>query len=186
MSSAAPVLPKESKMKRRWLWIGLIAGAVVLAAGGVYYTRGQQTGATQARPRDPWLTVLFAIRTLERSDDTRLSKEQIVQILPFVKALKDVPASDDAGIVIARAIRDTFTPEQKAALEAARQQFQSRSQQPQGGPPGGLGGGEGGAPSAGPAGAGGPQGSGGSDEQRAQFRSRAFERMIRYLERRMK
>lgn len=175
-------------MKRPWLWIGLIAGAVVLAAGGVYYTRGQQSAAAPARPRDPGLTVLFAIRTLERSDDTRLSKEQIVKILPFVKALKDVPASDDAGVIIARAIRDTFTPEQMAALEAARQQFQSRSQQPQGGPPGGVGGGEGGAPSAGPAGAGGPPGSGSgvSDEQRAQFRARAFERMIRYLERRMK
>jgi hypothetical protein len=184
MSSVASVAPKEIGMKRSWLWIGLIAGAVVLAAGGLYYTRGQQGAAAPARPRDPGLTVLLAIRTLERTDDTRLSKDQIVKILPFVKALKDVPASDDAGVIIARAIRDTFTPEQIAALEAARQQFQSRAQQPQGAPPA-VGGGEGGAPSAGPAGAGGPPGSGVSDEQRAQFRARAFERMIRYLERRM-
>jgi len=172
-------------MKRRWLWVGLIAGVVVLAVGGVYYTRGQQGAATPQRPRDPGLTVLFAIRTLERTDETRLSKEQIVRVLPFVKALKDVPVADDAGAIIARAIRDTFTPEQKAALETARQQFQSRAQQPQGGPPGGVGGGEGG-PTAGPAGAGSAPGSGVSDEQRAQFRARAFERMIRYLERRIK
>jgi len=168
-------------MKKRWLWVGLIAAVVVLAAGGVYYTRGQPV-AEPPRPRDPGLTVLFAIRTVERADGTRLSKEQIAKILPFVKALKDVPTSDDAGVIIARAIRDTFTAEQKAALEAARQQFQARGrQQQQGAAAGGVG--EGG-PVAGPAG--GPAGAGISDEQRAQFRARAFERMIRYLERRMK
>lgn len=183
MSSAVNV-----PTKKRWVWVGLIAAAVVLAAGGVYYTRGQPV-AEPPRPRDPGLTVLFAIRTVERTDETRLSKEQIAKILPFVKALKDVPASDDAGVIIARAIRDTFTAEQKAALEVARQEFQSRGrQQQQGAAPGGVG--EGGPVAgpagAGPAGTGGPVGAGVSDEQRAQFRARAFERMIRYLERRMK
>jgi hypothetical protein len=181
MSSAVNVATKK-----RWVWVGLIAAAVVLAAGGVYYTRGQPV-AEPPRPRDPGLTVLFAIRTVERTDETRLSKEQIAKILPFVKALKDVPASDDAGVIIARAIRDTFTVEQKAVLETARQQFQSRGRQPQQrAAPGGVGGGEGEGPGAGPAGAGGPGGAGGSDEQRAQVRARAFERMILYLERRMK
>lgn len=174
-------------MRKRGLWAGLIAAVVVLAAGGVYYTRGQPV-AEPARPRDPGLTVLVAIRTVERTEETRLSKEQIAKILPFVKALKDVPASDDAGVIIARAIRDTLTAEQKAALETARQQFQSRGrQQQQGAAPGGVGGGEGGGPAGGgPVGVGGPAGAGVSDEQRAQFRARAFERMIRYLERRMK
>lgn len=175
-------------MQRRWVWAGLIALAVVLAAGGVYYTRGQPVAAPQ-RSRDPGLTVLFAIRTIERGEETRLSKEQIARILPFVKALKDVPPSDDAGVIIARAIADVFSPAQKAALEEARRQFQSRGRQPQGAPPGGMGGGDGagmGDPAAGgPSGAGGPRGAGVSDEQRAQFRTRAFERMIRYLERRM-
>ena len=179
------VAQKESGMKNRSLWVGIIAVVVVLAAGGVYYTRGQPVAEPQ-RPRDPGLTVLFAIRTVERTDETRLSKEQITKILPFVKALKDVPASDDAGVIIARAIRDTFTPAQKAALEEARQQFQSRQRQQPGAPSGGVGVGDGAGTGAGPVGAGGPPGAGVSDEQRAQFRIRGFERMIRYLERRMK
>ncbi len=172
-------------MKTRWLWIGVIAVVLVLAAGGFYYTRSSQPAAEPQRPRDPGLGVIFAIRTLERNDETRLSKEQIVKILPFVKALKDVPLSDEAGVIIARAIRDALTPQQTAALEEARRQFQAQRQQ--GPSPGGLGGGDGGGTGVGaPPGAGGAPGAGLSDEQRAQVRKRAFERMIRYLERRMK
>jgi hypothetical protein len=171
-------------MQKRWMWIGLVAAAVVLAAGGAYYTRGQPAGGP-VRSRDPGLAVLFAIRTIERSDDTRLSREQIARILPFVKALKDVPPADEAGAIIARAITDAFTPAQQAALEEARRQFQSRGRQPQGALPGGMGGGDGAGPVGGAPSGGGPAGPGITDEQRAQFRTRAFERMIRYLERRM-
>ncbi|MGH2371882.1 MAG: hypothetical protein ACRDIC_00165, partial [bacterium] len=116
------------------------------------------------------------------------SKEQIVKILPFLRALKDVPPSDgEAAAVIARAIREVFTPEQQAALEEARRRFQERVRAG-GGPPGaglGGGGGDGEGGGLGP-GRGGPGGGQGpiSDEQRAQFRTRAFERMIRSLERR--
>jgi len=170
-------------MRRRWLWIGL-AVLMALVGGGVYVTRSRPAAQRQPqtqRPRDPGFGVILAIRTLERSAETRLSPEQIAAILPFVKALKDVPTTDQAGEIIAGAVRKTFTPAQRTALEEARQQFQSR--QRTGGVQAGSAGDDGG--SGAPAGA--PRApSEISDEQRAQLRARAFERMIRYLERRMK
>ncbi|MGH2376291.1 MAG: hypothetical protein ACRDIC_22870 [bacterium] len=173
-------------MRKRWIWIAVAAAAIVLAGGGLYLTRGRPT-ARPERQRDPGLAIVLSIRTLERTPETRLSKEQIVKILPFLRALKDVPPSDgEAAAVIARAIREVFTPEQQAALEEARRRFQERVRAG-GGPPGaGFGGGDG---EGGGLGAGRGGGLGGgqgpiSDEQRAQFRTRAFERMIRSLERR--
>ncbi len=174
-------------MRKRWIWIAVAAAANVLAGGGLYLTRGRPT-ARPERQRDPGLAIVLSIRTLERTPETRLSKEQIVKILPFLRALKDVPPSDgEAAAVIARAIREVFTPEQQAALEEARRRFQERVRAG-GGPPGaglGGGGGDGEGGGLGP-GRGGPGGGQGpiSDEQRAQFRTRAFERMIRSLERR--
>jgi hypothetical protein len=179
-------------MKQRARWMAGVAAIVVLAGGGgLYYTRGRTGAPAQLqRARDPGFAVLLALRTLDRNPDTRLTKEQIQEILPFVKALKDVPASDaDAAAAIARAVRDRFTPAQQAALEEARRQFQER-QRGEAGSGGGDGGGPGGAPGGPPGAASGARGGqpGGqiSDEQRNQFRARAFERMIRTLERRMK
>jgi hypothetical protein len=180
-------------MKRRWVWVGLTAALIVLVGGGVYYTRGK-TEAQPQRPRDPAFTLLLSIRTLERSPETRLSKEQIAAALPFVKALKDVPPSDaEAAAVIAKAVRDTFTPQQHAALEEATKRLQERLQAQGARPQGGFGG-DGGSPGAGPGpGSGGVPGAGQAggfsaltDEQRAAARTLAFDRMIRYLERRMK
>ncbi|MDR7418850.1 MAG: hypothetical protein QN178_08050 [Armatimonadota bacterium] len=180
-------------MRRRWVWISAAVALTVLFGGGYYYyTRGQSTAQPQ-RARDPGMALLLAIRTLERNPDTRLTREQIAAVLPFIKALKDVPASDaEAAAVIAKAVRDTFTPRQRAALEEARRRFMERQgaraasggrQTGEGAPgaaapaaPGGLG-------SAGPGGEG---AAAFSDEQRAQMRTRTFERMIRYLERRMR
>ncbi len=176
-------------MRNRWIWIAVAAAAIVLAGGGLYLTRSRPAAQRPERQRDPGLGVVLAIRTLERTPETRLTKEQIAKILPFVKALKDVPPSDtEAAGVIARAIRETFTPQQQAALEEARRRFQERARggAQAGGPGGGFGGG--GGDSEGGAGASGGRQGGGpgafTDEQRAQFRTRAFERMIRYLERR--
>ena len=187
-------------MKSRWMWVGIAAIVIVLVGGGVYYTRSQPSSQPQSqRARDPGFGLILSIRTLESTPETQLTKEQIAGILPFVKALKDIPTSDAEAItVIVRAVSDTFTPAQKAALEEARKRFQERqrSQGAQvGGPPGaGAAPGTGGAPGSGGEGvgpggpSGGRVGSGGalSDEQRAQLRTRTFERMIRYLERRMK
>lgn len=184
-------------MRRRWMWVGIATILIVLIGGGVYYTRSRPVAQPQ-RTRDPGFLVVLSIRTLERTPETRLTKEQIAKILPFVKALKDVLPSDaEAAAIIAQAVRDTFTPEQQAALEEARKRFQERmrGQGAQAGGGFGGGGGEGGGdvPAGGGGagvgrfpGAGGGPGGGLSDEQRAQLRSRAFERMIRYLERRSK
>jgi hypothetical protein len=179
---------------RRWV---LAAVAVAILAGGAYYytaSSGRAGAAQQApRMRDAGLGVLLAIRTLEREPETRLSRGQVAKVLPFVKALKDVPASDtEAAAAIARSVRDTFTPQQHAALDAARREFQQR------GASGGAGSGEGvgdGAASAarseggqrrgGNRAPGASRGGALSDEQRNDFRTRSFERMIRYLERRM-
>ena len=172
-------------MKRPWIWVSVAAAAIVLAGGGFYVTRTQTTAQPQ-RPRDPGFALILSIRTLERTPETRLSKEQIAKALPFIKALKDVPPSDaEAAFVITRVVRETFTPEQRAALEEARRRFleRQRAQGVQAGAPGtgteGAGPGAGGVPGAGP-------GAAITEEQRVQFRLRAFERMIRYLERRMR
>jgi hypothetical protein len=174
-------------MKGRRAWIAAAALIAVLAGGGLYYGRGRPEAAPQ-RAGDPGLAVVLAIGVLERDPQTRLTKDQITAILPLVKVLKDVPATDEAGSIIARAVRDRFSAEQRAALDAARRRLQDRRAQ---GAPGavadgagtrqGVGGGPGGRgmPGVGPAGA------AISDEQRAQVRTRAFEKMIDHLERRM-
>ncbi|MGQ0571763.1 MAG: hypothetical protein ACT4P5_19845 [Armatimonadota bacterium] len=170
-------------MKRRWIWIG-VAAALIVLVGGVYYTRSKPAAQPQ-RAVDPGFQLILAIRALERTPETQLTKEQIARILPFVKALKDVPPADaDAAGAIAQAVRDAFTPEQRSALEEARKRFQERmrTQGAQAGGGGGFGGGEGGGSGASGPGAGAQL----NDERRAQFRTRACERMIRVLERRMK
>lgn len=157
-------------MKRWWIWAVAAAVAVGLIGGGVYYVYGRSRPAAEPpRPRDPGFLLILSIRTLEQNPDTRLSREQIAAILPFIKALKDIPLSDaEAAFVIARHVRRTFTEEQRAALEEARRRFQERMWA-QGIPPGAAAGAQ-----------------ALTDEERAQRRTRAFERMIRYLERRMR
>jgi hypothetical protein len=201
-------------MRKRAIWIALAAALILAVGGGVYYTRGQTTAPAPQRPRDPAFAVILALRTLEREPETRLTREQITAILPWVKALKDVPPADgEAAAVIAGAVRRQFTPAQQAALDEARRRFQERQGQGGAGTGQGFGGTGAGGVGAGGAGAGGvgaagaeggegraggggfgAGGGGGSaprpsemtDEQRAQLRTRTFERMIRYLERRMK
>lgn len=178
-------------MKLRWMGIalGLIA---VLAAGGIYYTRSRAGAPTQSRgAQDPALVLLFALRILDRQPETQLTKEQIATILPFIKALKDIPASDAQAIqAIVETVRNTFTPQQKVALEEARRLPQERrsggvqvGSRGSGQGFGGGGGAPGGPPAGGHGGVGGGQGL--TDEQRQQFRARAFDRMIRDLARRM-
>ncbi len=179
-------------MKRSLTWVLMaVVVALVGGAGAYYYVRGRPTAAPQ-RPRDPGFMVVLSIRTLEREPTTRLSREQIARILPLMKALKDVPLSDvEASAAIARAVREVFTPEQRAALEEAARRLRERAAGAPGArgggfaPPGagGVPGGLGGAPG-GPGGA--PGGVGLTDEEREQRRAQMFERMIRYLERRMK
>ncbi len=173
--------------KRSWIWILVAAAVVAVAWAGVYYYARSRPAAQPQRPRDPGFLVILSIRTLEREPETRLSREQIARVLPFIKALKDVPLSDtEAAMAIVRAVREVFTPEQRAALEEARKRFQeqARAQGIPGGQGAGGGAGPGGGAVGGPGGAGG--GVGLTDEERAQRRLQTFERMIRYLERRMK
>lgn len=197
-------------MKGRAMWAG-IAVIVIVLLGGVYYSRSKSAAQPQ-RSRDLGFALLLSIRTLESEPGTQLTKEQIAGILPFVKALKDIPSSDAQAVAaIVRAVADSFTPAQKAALEEARKRFLNR-QSPQGqgaqaGSPSGADPGSGGVsgvagdPGTGGSGFGGQRtgfgpgrppgargGAGGalSDDQRAQLRTRQFERMISYLERRMK
>ncbi|MGH2404689.1 MAG: hypothetical protein ACRDGN_09505, partial [bacterium] len=126
-------------MRNRWIRVAVAAVAIVLAGGGLYLTRNRPAGRPE-RARDPGLGIVLSIRTLERARETRLSREQIAKVLPFLRALKDVPPSDaEAAAVIARAIRETFTPEQQTALEEARRRFQERARA--GTQPGGPGGG---------------------------------------------
>lgn len=168
-------------MKTRWIWIG-VATAVIVLVGGVYYTRNKPVAQPQ-RVGDPGFQLILAIRTLERTPETQLTKEQITRILPFLKALKDVSPSDaEAADVIAQAVRDVFTPEQRAALEEARKRFQERMRAQGAQAGGGSGSGEGGGSGQPGPGAGAQL----SDERRAQSRISAFDRMIRVLERRMK
>jgi hypothetical protein len=177
-------------MRSRWSRLGVAAAAVVLAGAAYYVVLRPATPPQAQRLRDPAMGLLLSIRALESDPATQLSREQIAQILPFLKALKDIPASDTQAVeAIVQAVRDTFTPSQRAALDAARQRFQER--QRAGGVQAGGGGGPeaGGGPPGGRFGAGGPGGpgaQGGGEEQRQQFRSLAFDRMIRYLERRMR
>lgn len=173
-------------MKRLWAFIGVTVAVVVMVGAGVYYYARSRPAAQPQRPRDPGLMVILSIRTLDRDPETRLTREQIARVLPFIKALKDVPVSDaDAAMAIAGAVRGVFTPRQRAALEEARKRLVERVRS-QGVP--GVTGGQG----AGGAGFGAGLGQGGAgagegitDEERAQRRARTFERMIRYLERRM-
>jgi hypothetical protein len=116
---------------------------------------------------------------LESDPATRLTREQIARILPYVKALKDIPAGDTQAVdAIVLAVVGTFTPPQRAALDAARQRFAARQ---------GTSGAQAGGRNRGPnAQDGAPGGQGIGEEQRQQFRTLAFGRMIRYLEQRMR
>jgi hypothetical protein len=161
---------------RRHLWVGgLVVLAVVTAAAVVVARR--QTAAAPQRERDPGLAVVVALRVLERDPQTQLSREQIVRILPLLRALKDTPAHDvEAARAMARAIRDLLTPAQRAALDDARRRLEARRR---GQLPAGGGAGSGpwpGRTAAAPV----------SDEERAQIRARAFDRMIQHLERRVR
>jgi hypothetical protein len=160
-------------MKTRWL--AAVGVVVVVAVAGWYYTR-QRPPAEARGPRDPALATLISLGVLERNPDTRLSKEQIATILPMLQALRDVPATDvAAAAALARSIREAFTPAQVAALQAARERFAGRAPGPQ----------DGSARPAAPFGVRQGRPGGASEGQRAQFRARAFDRMIQALQRRM-
>lgn len=172
-------------MRMRWAWIA-VAAVIVLAGGGLYYTRTR----AQAPPgRDPAFGLLAGIRMLERDPATQLTKEQIAAVLPLIKALKDIPASDTEQVrAVVRTISEAFTPAQREALDEMRRRIQA-GRRP-GGPgagsgfPGGAppGAGPGSGPGAGPGGGfGGAQGQG-FDPQQA--RARLFEATIRILEQR--
>ncbi len=157
---------------RRWLWIGAGAVAVALTAGGLYYARGRSQ--VLSGERDPALGLVIGIRALERDQGARLTDEQVSKILPFLKALKDIPASDVEQVrAVVRSIGDALTPEQKGFMDEMRRRIQA-GRRP-GGPPRG-----GGPPSGGLPGAGAP----GSGRDPEQFRARIFEATIRMLEQR--
>ncbi len=161
-------------MSKRWV-VG-IAGLtlIVLVAGGLYVIRGRRA-APAARAADPGLAVAVAVRVLERNPATRLSPEQVAKVLPLLKALKDVPPTDaEAAAAIARAVRETFTPAQVAALEEARENLPARRR------PGAAAGGR-------PANRGtADEGQGSASDQRVQLRARIFDAVIRLLEQRLR
>ncbi len=151
----------------RW-WIAAAALVALLAlAGGAYYLASGRSAP--ARPADPGLAAVLAIRVLERDPATRLTREQAAAILPLLRALQEVPPADtEAAAAFARAIREAFTSQQREALQALRRR--------QGG-----------------AGPGGPQGAGPrlpgaplrpGPEQREQLLARLLQETIRLLEER--
>jgi len=160
------------RTRRWWLAAGALAALLVLAGGTYYLARSR---LAPARPVDPALTVVLAVRVLERDPATRLTREQAAAILPLLRALQEVPPGDtEAAAAFARAIREVFTPEQRAALRSVRR---LRGTGP-------------GRPAAGP---GGPAGAGGgfpaaprslAPEQREQIRVRLLQETIRLLEER--
>ncbi|MDQ7848817.1 MAG: hypothetical protein QN152_05360 [Armatimonadota bacterium] len=154
-------------MRRYRWWIAASALVALLAlAGGAYYLA--RSRLAPARPADPGLAIVLAIRILERDPATRLTREQAVAILPLLRALQEVPPGDaEAAAAFARAVRDRFTPEQRAALRAVRQR-------------GGAG--PGGTAGPGPGLPGAPRRLG--PEQRAQLRGRLLQETIRALEER--
>jgi hypothetical protein len=162
-------------MKTRWLVPAGVAAVAILAGAAWYYT--QQRPQETAGRRDPAMATLVALRVLESSPQTRLTREQIATILPLLRALRDVPPDDvRAAASLARSIRAALTPEQVEALRAARRRFRERADAPNAPRPPGR------APFGFPPGGPGPAGA--SEERRAQFRARAFDSMIRSLEQR--
>lgn len=160
-------------MKTRWAWIA-VAAVIVLVGGGLYYARTR----AQAPPQglDPALELVIGIRMLERDPVARLTDEQVTTILPFLKALKDIPVSNVEQVrAMVRTISDTLTPSQRGAIEEMRRRIQAGRR------PGGPGAGDRGA---GPGGGFGGAQNPGFDPQQA--RARAFEATIRMLEQRIR
>ncbi len=172
-------------MKKRWMWMGAAAVILALGLGGIYYTRTR--AQAPAAGRDPAVGLVIGIRMLERDPGTRLTDDQVSKILPFIKAMKDIPASDVEQVrAVVRTVSDLLTPEQRAAMDEARRRIQSGRR------PGGPGAGGPGAGGPGAGGSGGGFGGGGFggapnpgfDPQQA--RARLFEATIRILEQRLR
>ena len=160
-------------MKRALIIAGVI---IVLVGGGVWaYTRWRSRPAAQRG--DPALATALAIRALEQGGDRRLSKDQIGQILPLLKVLRDTDPNDaEVSRALAGQVQGILTSEQRDALQRIREEARTRRQQsgqavgPRRGP------GPGGGPGVGP-----PGGPG----SRAELRQRMLGRLIDYLEARL-
>lgn len=166
-------------MKRSFV-IAVVVVAII-AAGAYAYTQFQP-GPVQAQRGDPAIAIATTIRVLERSEQYRLTQEQVKEILPLLKVLRDTDPNDaEASRALAEQVRATFTPAQRAEIERVRDEArrQRQSTDPERSGPGRPGAGRGFGP---------PGGSqGGSDRgfSRAEFRQRMLSRLIERLESRL-
>jgi hypothetical protein len=156
-----------------------VAGAVLVLAGlGSYYLRIRADAAR--RNLDPAMGLLIGIRVLERDPGTALSREQITFILPYLKALKDIPVADAEHVrAVVRVIGEALTPAQREVLATMR----ARRVEREAVPPGLEGRRRG---QAGQPGIAGPQAGPGGGLDPARLRARLFEATIRALERRLR
>ncbi len=147
------------------------AALVLVAVASLAACRGG-AAQTPSERGDPALRVAIAVLALQRSGDQQLTADQIKQILPFLKVLRDTSPDDRPAVqAIADQIVTLFTPVQRAALDRLRAQGPPQFQQRN--PAGSV------RPGVGRAG---PSGSTPDPARRAEFRRRAIERAIRVLE----
>ena len=165
---------------RRAFIIAIVVVAV--SAGGLLAYRQFGPRPAQAQRADPGVAVATAIRILERSEQHRLTEEQIRTVLPLLRVLRDTDLNDvEPSRALADEIRSTFTPAQLDEVARVREEAQRRRQSAEAGRPGSdrPGGGQGfGAPGGGPTGA-------GRGFSRAEFRKQILSRLIERLESRL-
>lgn len=154
-----------SKAMRQAVLVLLAIVSLAACSGGAAQTPSDRG--------DPALRVAVAVLALQRSGDQELTADQIKQILPLLKVLRDTSPDDHPAVqAIADQIVTLFTPAQRAALDRLRAQGPPQVQQRSPGNPAGPRPGVGGAGS----------GSTPDPTRRAEFRRRALDRAIRLLE----
>ncbi len=154
---------------------GFIVAIVVVtvAAGGVIAYRQFGPRPVQAQRADPGVAIATAIRILERSEQHRLTEEQIRTLLPLLRVLRETDPNDaEPSRALAAQIQATFTPAQRDEIVRLREEARRRRQSAEAGRreldrTGG-----------GPAGA-------GRGFSRAEFRKQILSRLIERLESRL-
>lgn len=152
----------------------IVAIVVVAVSAGVVLAYRQFGGRpAQAQRGDPAIAITAAIRVLERSEPYRLTGEQVKEILPLLKVLRDTDPNDvEAARALGEQIRATFTPAQRAEIERVREEARQRRQSTEPGRPG-------------PTRPGGGQGVTDRGTSRAELRQRILSRLIERLESRL-
>lgn len=112
----------------------IVLGVIAVGMAGIFsYLRFRPQPA--AARVDPAVMVASALSVLERSEEHGLTDEQVEDVLPLLRVLRDLdPAEAEPARVLARSIMEVLTPEQRAEIERRRARAQAR-REPGGGPP---------------------------------------------------